>query len=66
MPRPLTDGEQFAALCVLDCLSDLVTVSESETFSKTEVLLFIDMIRSEHQLFDPDVVIAQQETTQGM
>lgn len=66
MPRPLTPGEQFTVLCILDCLSDIVTVSAKETFTKTEVLLLIDILRCEPELFDPDVVIAQQTATEGL
>lgn len=60
---PLTTDEQFQALNMLDYLSDLFTVAGKETFTREDVLVIINTVRSDPDFFDPAVVIAQQEAT---
>ncbi len=60
MTRLLTENEQFQALNVLDYLSDLFTSARKETFTRDEILIIIDIIRSDGDFFDPQVVIARQ------
>ena len=61
---PLTDQEQFQCLNLLDTLSDLFTVGTVETFTREDILVIIDGLRSNTELFDPLVVVAQQIATQ--
>ena len=56
----MTWQEQFQALNTLDYLSDLFTASPKESFSVTEILIILDHVRSDSELFDPEVLIAQQ------
>jgi hypothetical protein len=59
----VTDLEQYQALNVLDYLSDLFTASTKESFTPTEILIILDHVRSDPEIFDPAIVIAQQTAT---
>lgn len=61
---PLAEQEQFQALNVLDYISDLFTAAGREEFSRADVLIILDAVRSDPEFFDPQVVIAQQMATQ--
>ena len=63
MTSPFTDREQFQALNVLDYLSDLFTAAKKETFTRVEILILLDNIKNDPDLFDPAVLIAQQIVT---
>ena len=63
MTSPFTDREQFQALNVLDCLSGLFTAAKKETFTRVEILVLLDQIKNDPDLFDPTVRIAQQIAT---
>ena len=63
MNSPMAPQEQFQALNTLDYLSDLFTAAEKKTFTREEVLIVIDRVRSDSEMFDTDVVIAQQIAT---
>ena len=56
----MTDMEQFQALNLLDYLSDLFTASKKESFTPTEILIILDHVRSDPEVFDPEVLVAQQ------
>lgn len=58
-----TPQEQFQALNVLDYLSDLFTCAGKETFTRVDVLIILDHVRADPEIFDPEVVIAQQIVT---
>lgn len=58
-----TPQEQFQALNVLDYLSDLFTAAEKETFTRVDILVILDLVRADPEIFDPEVVIAQQIAT---
>jgi hypothetical protein len=60
MTSPFTPIEQFQVLNALDYLSDLFTGSAKETFTKVEVLIVLNMVKNDPELFDPAVRIAQQ------
>jgi hypothetical protein len=60
MISPMTETEQYQALNVLEYLSDLFTAAEKESFTKTEVLIVLNLVRTDPEIFDPRVVIAQQ------
>lgn len=60
---PLTADEQFQALNVLAYLSDLFTAAGKETFTRTEILVVLNAVRTDAELFDPSVVIAQELIT---
>ena len=57
---PLTPDEQFQALNLLDYLSDLFTGTPKPSFTPTEILIILDHLREDTDLFDPAVLIAQQ------
>lgn len=59
----MTSQEQFQALNILDYLSDLFTVSRKESFTPTEILIILDSVRSDPEIFDPAVLITQQTQT---
>jgi len=59
----MTPQEQFQALNMLEYLSDLFTAAKKETFTRESILIVLDGVRSDPDLFDPDVVIAQQNVT---
>jgi hypothetical protein len=59
----MTPQEQFQALNILEYLSDLFTAAKKETFTRESILIVLDGVRSDPDLFDPDVVIAQQNVT---
>lgn len=60
MSSPLTHDEQFQALNVLDYLSDLFTMSPKETFTKVQILIVLNQVKNDPDIFDPQVLIAQQ------
>jgi hypothetical protein len=57
----LTQNEQFQALNVIDYLSDLFTAAGKETFTRIEILVVLNGVRNDPELFDPDILIAQQQ-----
>jgi len=61
--RVFTPDQQFCGLGILTYLSDLLTESPRESFSRDEVLVLLDCVRSDGDLFDPDVVIAYEKAT---
>jgi len=63
MTSPLTPGEQFQALNILEYVSDLFTGSPKETFTREEILVILNCVRNDPEMFDPDVVIAQEQTS---
>jgi len=56
----LSGDNQFAAQVVLDYLSDLFTESPREQFSKAEILVVLNEVRNDPDLFDPAVVVAYE------
>ena len=66
MNSPMSPTEQFQVLNMLDYLSDLVTAAGKEAFSRTEILVVLDRVRSDPDMFDPDVLIAQQVATSDL
>jgi hypothetical protein len=60
---PLTPDEQFQALNLLDYLSDLFAASPNESFTRVQILIVLDNLRSDPDFFDPEVLIAQQIAT---
>jgi hypothetical protein len=65
MRNKLSTDDQFAALTILEYLSGLFTGANKETFTRDDVLVIIDCVRSDPELFDPDVVIAHEIATPG-
>ncbi len=64
MPNPLTPSEQFDCLMILDFLSDLFTATKQETFSRAEILVLLNNVRSDPRLIDPLVAEAYALTTE--
>ena len=63
---PMSSTEQFQALNILEVLSDLFSATGTETLTRGDVLKILDAIRSNPEVFDPDVVAAQQIATAGI
>lgn len=59
----MSDREQYQCLNLLDYLSDLFTASTKASFTPTEILIFLDHVRTDFEIFDPLVVVAQQIAT---
>ena len=66
MNSPMSPTEQFQVLNMLEYLSDLFTAAGKETFTRTEILVVLDRVRSDPDIFDPDVLIAQQVATSAL
>jgi hypothetical protein len=49
---------QYAALCLLEFISDLFTAAGKETFSRDEILALLNCFKNDAELFDPQVVVA--------
>jgi hypothetical protein len=56
----MNTDQQFAAQVVLDYLSDMFTETPRETFSREEVLVVLNGVRTDTDLFDPAVVVAYE------
>ena len=66
MQRPWRNsGEQLAAMGVLDYVSDLFTASPRESFSRVEVLVLLNAVRTDPELFAPEAVVAYEEAVHG-
>ena len=63
MPAALDNDQQFAALTVLEYLSDLFTTTPHESFSRDAVLSILNRVSNDPELIDPDVLIAYQIAT---
>lgn len=63
MASPMSPQEQFQALNTLDYLSDLFTATEKKIFTQEEILIVLDNVRSDADMFDRVVLIAQQMAT---
>lgn len=63
MSSPMSPSEQFQALNVLDFLSDLFAAAGKTSFTREEILIILDDVRSDPEMFDRTVVIAQQMAT---
>lgn len=61
MISPLTPNEQFQALNILDYVSDLFTMAGRENYSRADILIVLNHVRNDANLFEPAVLIAQQE-----
>lgn len=58
-----TETEQFACLNILDYLSDLFTGAGKDQFTREDVLLVLNLVKNDPDLFDADVVTAQEIAT---
>ena len=55
--------EQFAALNVLDYLTDLFTAAGKDSFTRENILVVLNAVKNDPELFDPDIVVAQEIAT---
>jgi hypothetical protein len=55
-----------AVLSILDYLSDLFTGANKEYFTRLDVLNILNLVRSDPDLLDPDMVIAFQVATEAI
>jgi len=52
---------QLYAQGVLEYLLDLVTASPNETFTKDEVLILLNAVKNDTDMFPPEIIIEFQE-----
>ena len=58
--RPFDRHEQFAGLCVIGYLEALLTASPKQSFSRDELLILLNDVKTDPDLFALEVVIAYQ------
>jgi len=61
-----SDVTKFHALSVLGYLSDLFTASPRNQFTREEVLQIINAIRSDADLFDPQLVVFHEQINSAL
>lgn len=54
-------GQALAAIGVLDYLQDLFTAANKETFSRVEILVVLNAVKHDPEIFDFQTVIAWDE-----
>ena len=59
--RPFDRHEQFAGLCVIGYLEALLTASPKQSFSRDELLILLNDVKTHPDLFAPEVVIAYDQ-----
>ena len=57
---------QFDGLLILDYILDLFTASPKREHTTESVLVVLNAVRNDPELFDPDVVLAYEEAVQGI
>jgi len=57
----MTPREQAAALAVLRYVSDLITTVPKKIYTREEVLVILNFIQNDQDLFDPAVVAEMDE-----
>ena len=63
MSSPISQHAQFQCLNLMDYLSDLFTAAGKDNFTRSEILVVLNAVRNDPEMFDPDVVIAQEIAT---
>ena len=63
-PLRFSEEEQRLCLGLLDVLSGVFTTAAKETYTRAEVLVVLDLLRSDTDMFDPLVVIAHEISTE--
>lgn len=65
MPKvsPMTPQEQYQCLNLLEYLSDLFGAATEPFYTPHQILILLNTIREDPEMFDPDVVVAQQIAT---
>lgn len=59
--RPFDRHEQFAGLCVIGYLEALLTVSPKQSFTRDELLILLNDVKTDPDLFALEVVIAYDQ-----
>jgi len=59
--RDMTPNEQAVALATLRYVADLITVSPKKTYTREELLVLLNLIENDRDLFDPAVVARMDE-----
>ncbi len=59
-----SEDEQRLCLGLLDVLSGVFTTAAKDSYTRDEVLIVLDLLRSDTDMFDPLVVIAHQISTE--
>jgi hypothetical protein len=58
MTTQLEPHDQFVGLAMLGYVEDLLTVSPKESWSKDELLVLLNTIKSDEEMFAPEAMIA--------
>jgi len=63
---PLFDGEQaYGALCILDYLLALFTAAGRESFTRDVILVTLNSVKNDPELFALDTVLDYEKTVEG-
>lgn len=65
-PRRPNPDEQFAALVILDYLSDLFTASPIEQFSREQILVVLNSVKDDPELIESAVLLAYEEAVKDI
>lgn len=57
---------QFDGLLILDYILDLFTSSPKSEFTTAEILVVLNLIKNDPDLFDPDVILAYEEAVKDI
>ena len=58
------DGTAYGALLILDYLQELFLASGRETFSKEQVLIALNLVKTDPEIIAPEAVIAYELATE--
>jgi hypothetical protein len=61
MQATWTPQEQFQCLNLLDYLSDLFTAGDKQSFTRAEVLVILNHVKNDPELFDPETLMLQAQ-----
>jgi hypothetical protein len=59
----MTIDQQYGALLVLDYLSDLFTMANRQEFTRESILVVLNNVKNDSDIFDADVVTAHAIAT---
>lgn len=62
MSAYLAKSDQPSAIAVLNYVIDLFTVANKETFTRTEILLALNLVKNDPEIFDAAIVSAWDDT----
>ena len=60
---PLNQETAFGALLMLDYLQELFTAAQRQSFSQAEILVVLNLVKNDPEVFDPEIVLAYEIAT---